>query len=63
MNYANQVYYPFAPQALNRLMTAGFLIWSVGPDGVYDLLDTVSLALPFTVTVTSPYNKDNVKSW
>ncbi|MGA2139034.1 MAG: prepilin-type N-terminal cleavage/methylation domain-containing protein [Verrucomicrobiia bacterium] len=63
VNYGNQVYYPFAPQAAQTLMTAGVLIWSVGPDGQYDQNDTVSPVLPFTVTSTSALNKDNVKSW
>ena len=63
VNYLNQVFYPFALQAQQTLITAGYLVWSAGPDGQYNQLDTVSPVLPFTVTLTSAVNKDNVKSW
>jgi prepilin-type N-terminal cleavage/methylation domain-containing protein len=61
VNYANQVAYPFAavPQPL---ITTGFLIWSVGPDGQYDQGDGVVTVQPLAVK-PSLLNKDNVKSW
>lgn len=65
VNYQNQIIYPFdAPQITP--LAAGFLIWSVGPDGHYDRKDAVipppPPAAPLTVT-SSALNKDNVISW
>lgn len=62
VNYANVVNYPFAVQLPQTLITTGFLIWSVGPDGQYDQIDVVVSPSPLVVT-SSQKNKDNVKSW
>ena len=62
VNYATQVNNPFLVQVPPTVMTTGFLIWSVGPDGQYDQGDAIVTAVPLVVT-PSPKNKDNVKSW
>ena len=42
VNYQNQITYPFAtPQIPGTPVTAGFLIWSVGPDGIPGTSDDV----------------------
>jgi type II secretory pathway pseudopilin PulG len=66
VTYANQIQDPLLPAVAcpgNNCITAGFLIWSLGPDGYYDQGDTVVGVPPPLVVQSSALNNDNVVSW
>jgi prepilin-type N-terminal cleavage/methylation domain-containing protein len=54
--YTNSVVDPFSMPTTN--LSAGFLVWSAGPDGQFD-----NKGDSINGQVASPFNKDNVKSW
>ena len=64
VTYQNQVDTPYLPSSapVKTESPAGFLIWSLGPDGQYDRGDQF-VSSPPLITKPSTLNKDNINSW
>jgi prepilin-type N-terminal cleavage/methylation domain-containing protein len=61
VTYQNQVDTPYLSPNYPE-SPAGFLIWSIGPDGQYDRGDHL-VSTPPLITKPSALNKDNINSW